>query len=125
MNTRDVRMLSLALKLASNKKINDTRNFRLAAVGVRNDGAIVTAVNGSVHYTGILRHRSFPKSHAEARLSRKLDVGSTVYVVRAAKTDGSATMAMPCPSCMQFLAQRGVKRIVFTMYDGKIGEILL
>jgi tRNA(Arg) A34 adenosine deaminase TadA len=122
-NARDLRMLAMALEMAATDRFADFRDFRIAAVGVRNDGAIVSSANGAVKETGVLRYRAFPKAHAEARLSRKLDVGATVYVARASKT-GAATMAKPCPTCKRFLKARGCRRVVFTTYDG-VGEELL
>jgi tRNA(Arg) A34 adenosine deaminase TadA len=123
MNARDLRILSLALEMASTKRFGDLRSFRLTAIGVRSDGAMVAASNGAVMETGRLHRCSFPKAHAEARLSRKLDVGSVVYVARASKS-GKAAMAKPCPSCKAFLKSRGCKRVVYTTFEG-VGEEIL
>ncbi len=124
MNARDLRLLSFALEMAAQQRFNDIRNFKVAAVGVRSDGAIVTAMNGAVMQTGLMKYSAFPRAHAEARLSRKLDAGSTVYVARASRGDGRAMMAKPCPSCKRFLVSRGCRRVVYTTYDG-VGEDVL
>ncbi len=82
------------------------RNFLLGALGVRDDGAIVTSTNGSCIHPA-------PAHHAEARLCRKLDKGSTVYVARVAK-DGTPAMAKPCPSCMSILRAKRVAKVIYT-----------
>lgn len=87
----------------------DVRAFRLGAVGKRNDGAIVLARNGS----GLCR---VPSAHAEARLSRKLDVGSTVFVARVLR-DGRWANAKPCLGCFLQLRARGVRRVFYTVGD--------
>jgi hypothetical protein len=124
MNARDLRLLSITLEIAARKRFNDVRNFRIAALGVRSDGAIVTATNGAVLQTGVMKYNSFPRAHAEARLSRKLDVGSVVYVARASKLHGHGVLAKPCPTCKQFLVSRGCQRVVYTTYDGVAEEFL-
>lgn len=74
---------------------DDLRTYRVAAVGIRSDGTVVRARNEStVIPTG--------GAHAEARLVRKLDRGSKVFVVRVRK-DGTLAMAKPCSKCQPLL----------------------
>lgn len=82
------------------------RAHMLGAVGVRHDGAVVTACN-------LASKDKEPRAHAEARLSRKLDVGSVVYVARVLR-DGTFGLARPCPGCMRILRAKGVDRVFFT-----------
>lgn len=91
------------------------RRHRLGAIGVRNDGAIVRANN--------LPHRlPEPNAHAEARVVRKLDFGSTVFVVRVLR-DGSLTLARPCKTCQATMKFRGVKRCYYSINDTEYGVI--
>ena len=52
-------------------------------------------------------------AHAEARLARKLDVGSKVFVTRVNKR-GDWRLARPCPNCFRVLWAKGVQTIWWT-----------
>lgn len=109
----DLDYLRLAALSASRK--SDRRSFLLGAVGRRSDGALVRASNGPSFYPE-------PCAHAEARLARKLDVGSEVWVARVARGGGLA-LAKPCASCQRILRSRGVKRVVFSMSSTEYGVL--
>jgi tRNA(Arg) A34 adenosine deaminase TadA len=106
-------MLSLAAGTALRK--DDRRSFRLGAVGIRNDGTIVSAANGPSPYP-------CAQVHAEVRLSQKLTPGSTVWVARI-RHDGTLGMARPCPTCERRLKSAGVHRVVYTISDAEHGVI--
>ena len=93
----------------------DDRNFMLGAVGIRTDGATVESPN-------IMTAVPTPSAHAEARVVKKLNLGSTVYVARVVKS-GDFAMARPCPTCMLALVHRGVKRVFYTIGPGEYGVI--
>jgi tRNA(Arg) A34 adenosine deaminase TadA len=93
------------------------RRFRLGAVGVRSDGAIVTSNN-------ISNRLPEPNAHAEARLTRKLDWGSTVYVVRIL-SDGSLATARPCKHCLNTMRLRGVRYVYYSISDKEHGRLTL
>lgn len=97
-------LVKLAAKFAAKKR--DIRTFKLAAIGIRSDGRIVHASNGPTPYRN-------DQAHAEARLAKKLDVGSTVIVVRV-RPDGRLAMAKPCKSCELILKSRGVRKVYFS-----------
>ena len=100
--------ISLAAEIAKSK--NDKRSFKLGAVAIRNDGTIVKACNGPTMYP-------VKKAHAEARLSRKIDKNSIVFVVRV-KADGTFGMSKPCKSCQVFMKAAGVKHVFYTSENG-------
>ena len=85
------------------------RSFYVGAVAVRNDGAIVYAFNGPTRYP-------VKEVHAEYRISKKLDVGSIVYIARI-KANGDFAMAKPCKTCAKALRSKGVKRAYYTTDD--------
>ena len=66
--------------------------------------------------------------HAELCLSIRLGYlgleGRTVYVARVLR-DGSWALARPCSVCAEVLAECGVKRIVWTVEPGVMGEVRL
>jgi tRNA(Arg) A34 adenosine deaminase TadA len=107
------RMLSEAVKIALKKK--DRRAHKLGAIGIRSDGAVVTACNGPAE-------RQLPSAHAEARLARKLSSGSTVIVARA-NSFGNWLMARPCNRCLKLLKNKFVRRVIYTIKDGEYGVI--
>lgn len=95
----------LAAKLAHGK--DNTRSFLLSAIGERSDGALVQSINSPSVSPNRL-------AHAEYKLSRKIDVGSTIYVARVRLADGKLAMARPCHSCMKVLKFKGVSRVYYT-----------
>jgi tRNA(Arg) A34 adenosine deaminase TadA len=105
MRRKITKYFKLAAKIAYGK--DETRSFLLSAIGVRADGSIVKAINSP---------SSEPnrQAHAEWKLSRKLDTGSTVFVCRVRLLDGKKAMARPCHSCLKVLRSRGVSRVYFT-----------
>lgn len=97
-------------------KGNKIRRAFLGAVGVRSDGIMVYSYNGCAE-------NKKPEIHAEARLSKKLDVGATVYVARTRRDDGTIAMAKPCCHCENALRHRGVKKVFYTISESEWGCI--
>lgn len=118
--TRDM-LFEIAKNAAILKK--DLRNHRIGASAIRSDGTIVRSYNGPVLMQDE-NHTTFPSAHAEARLSRKLDKGSVVFVCRV-KKDGSIGNAMPCPDCMRTMASHGVSQVYYTIDNDRVGSIRL
>ena len=96
--------LYLAAKTAISKR--DERSFLIGAIAIRNDNVIVRSSNGP-------SKEPCANAHAEARLSKKIDNNSIIYVARVLK-NGNWALAKPCPGCINFLKRRKVKRIYFT-----------
>ena len=116
----DKKMLTVAAEEAVKGMERDKirRQFMLGAVGVRNDGVIVTSRN-------VASPDPAPNHHAETRLAKKLTPGSTVWVARVAKGTGGWAMSRPCPGCMRRLRAAGVERIVYTMGPNEWGVVKL
>ena len=109
MNVRPAKVwnyFEIAAEIAFSKDFD--RHFFLGAVGVRNDGAIVSSLNGMCEEPNRL-------VHAEYKLSRKLDVGSVVFVARVAKKDKTFAMAKPCFSCEKVMRSKGVKKCIILL----------
>jgi cytidine deaminase len=101
---------SVALKGDTNTA---RRHFRLGAVGIRSDGTIVIANNVPCRqYTA--------QAHAEARLVRKLNKGSYVYVVRILR-NGELANARPCNGCQKTMRSRGIKRVYYSISSHEWG----
>jgi tRNA(Arg) A34 adenosine deaminase TadA len=113
--THIIKHLKMAFSRAL-KEERDERTFWVGAVGVRTDGALVTARNGAVR--GVSMSAGVPKScrwHAEGRLVRKLDKGSTVYVARVLRQDFTFTLAKPCVLCERRLRSHGVRTVYYSV----------
>jgi tRNA(Arg) A34 adenosine deaminase TadA len=91
------------------------RHYRLGAVGIRTDGAIVTADNVPVR-------QPHARSHAEARLTRKLNRGSEVFIVRVLRS-GLLSNAHPCAKCQKAMRLRGIRRVYYSISDDEYGVI--
>jgi tRNA(Arg) A34 adenosine deaminase TadA len=91
------------------------RKYRIGAVGIRRDGTLVAAANLPTPLPN-------DRAHAEARLCRKLDVGSVVYVARI-DAKGLFRCARPCGRCLGKMRSRGVKRCFYTIKDAEYGVI--
>lgn len=91
---------------ASDPSQDRLRRAFVGCVGVRRDGVVVKARNGSAK-------RPTASCHAEVRALRKCGIGADLYVARQLK-NGQLAMARPCARCMAVLRSKGVKLVVFT-----------
>jgi tRNA(Arg) A34 adenosine deaminase TadA len=97
-------------------KRKDGRSYLFGAVGVRRDGTKVVSRNGASRSKGF-------RCHAEARLCRKLDIGSVIWVVRVSRRDGSFRLARPCVHCEKILRQSGVRRCFYSISETEYGTL--
>ena len=107
-SSKKKKMFNLASKVAI-KRI-DRRDFFIAAIAERSDGVVVVSRNEAAM-------TRLAEIHAEARVSKKLDYGAVVYVVRMVKVkkgNPEFAMAKPCYSCQKFLKSKKVKKVYFT-----------
>ena len=102
----------------------DLRHYRVGAVGIRADGAVVQAKNLPVllFTVGVNRPNPYPQVHAEMNCLRKMDSGGVVFVARVRK-NGATALARPCKHCMKALRQWRVKKVWYTTASGVVGEI--
>lgn len=98
------KLLDLAAKVSRLK--DDTRTYFHGCVGVRKDGVIVSACNGTAR-------EQQPKHHAEARVLRKMGKGGTLYVVRTT-ADGKWADSHPCVECQKRIRSHKVKIVYFS-----------
>ncbi len=102
-----MRLLQLAIDIAGQCK--DKKEWYLACVAKRADGAIIHAVNHGVP------DQKIPTHHAEARALKKCDYGSVLYVARVLKDRKTVANAKPCSFCQTFIRNMGVKMVYFTV----------
>lgn len=106
------------LRIASHVSVKGSpfRRAYVGVIGVRADGKIVSSFNGCAG-------NRYAPAHAEARLSRKLDVGSIVYVARTRRDNGVISMARPCKNCYMVMKHRGVAKVIYTISENEWGVI--
>ena len=109
------RMFQKAAQLAAKDTKGTKRQYRHAAIGIRNDGTTVTATN-------IPSRDQTPHCHAETRLARKLDQNATIYIVRIT-ANGKLTTSRPCRHCRKTLHHHKVKTIHYTINQNEYGTI--
>lgn len=110
-------MFSLACKMAERGDKAVRRQYRLGAVGIRSDGVIVTSNN-------VPCRQQQKSAHAEARLARKLNHDSVVFVARILRS-GIRVNARPCLNCQKILTRRGITRVYYTISDSEYGVLNL
>lgn len=122
-----LKLLKLAARVAMpTDPEGDMRNFLIGAIGIRGDGVLVSARNGSVRVSETIGGGwSFPPAHAEARCSKKMDHDGIVYVSRVYRGSGKLGCARPCPDCVKAMLARRVKKCYYTISDTEYGVINL
>lgn len=120
-----LKLIKQAAELAMPRsRVHDHRAFCMAAIGIRGDGTLVSARNGSVQVSETIGNGwSFPACHAEARVCRKMDHGGTIYVVRVSRSGGHLQLARPCYDCMMAMRARKVKKVYYSISDTEYGVI--
>lgn len=115
-------LLHQAAEVALPSSDIDYRDYWLGAVGVREDGVIVSAKNGAASFrTTIKSYQLLPTSHAEGRVLRKLGKGGTIFVARVSKKDRCWAMARACSICQVQLKAAKVKRVYYTIDSNHYG----
>lgn len=107
-----MRLLDLAAEIAY-KSLPTKKDFLLACVVHRKDGAITYSVN---EHTRV----PVPGGHAEARATAKADVGSILYVARVTR-DGQWAMSRPCSKCQAIIRNRGIEKVYYTIAPNEFG----
>lgn len=102
----------MAGRMALSKQ--DRRTYLLGAIGVRNDGCMVSSMNGPSPVPT-------REVHAEYKLCRKLDHDAVVYIARVRVGDGAFVNAKPCASCRKMLRSRRVKKVYYTISNTEYG----
>lgn len=116
----DKKMLAFAAREATKgcDRPHERRGFLLGAVGLRNDGVIVSSRN-------VASSNKAPSHHAETRVVRKLTPGSTVWVARVSKQTGEWVLAKPCRGCENRMRAAGVERVIYTISADEWGTLEL
>lgn len=125
---KGLNMLKLILEAAEYALVNadqmDLRNFKLGAIGIRNDGKKVKARNASVKIGEVSAGGlTFPAAHAERKLCGKLDYFSQVFVARISRENGQLRNSRPCKFCMIALRAAKVSKVYYSISNFEYGCI--
>lgn len=105
-------MLQQAANLAFDAA-DGRKNYLLACIARRKDGAIVRSRNST------MRHPC-SDGHAESRVLRKAGHGATLWVARVTR-NGEWKMAKPCEKCQALIRNHSVKRVYYTIAPNEWG----
>tara|TARA_Y100000296_G_C5118210_1_gene228953 strand:+ start:654 stop:1049 length:396 start_codon:yes stop_codon:yes gene_type:complete len=123
---RVARFMSLAKNVA---RQSDFPNYRHGAVLVRGGSIINTSPNKDSFCSFGARFRNNQAGpatvHAEIGailgLDRSITDGAILYVARIGKSD-DFKMSKPCQMCEAALRYVGIKRVIYTIDNEKVGE---
>lgn len=118
-----LKLIEMAAKIAlPTEYASDRRGFFIGAVGIREDGALVSAKNGAVEFEGTVEnYQLIPNAHAEPRVIRKMGKRGTLYVARVLKGTKSLAMSRPCIICLPFLRAFQVQKCYYSINDYQYG----
>lgn len=100
----------------------------IGALGIRKDGAIIRAINGSIRNSYGTSNSSSGKEpvksakyHAEGRLLNKIDSGGIIYVARRRRDNGERAMARPCIRCQPLIRNFRVDKVFYSIDENYYG----
>lgn len=111
----------MAAGVALSNDEDDIRNFWIGAVGIREDGVLVSSRNGPVFSTEVDNYQLVLTSHAEGRLLRKLGKYGTIYVARLKPGTRQLGMARPCGMCQVRIKAFKVDKVYYSINDNQYG----
>lgn len=86
-------------------------------------GVIVTK-GGAVKAMGYNHHRIHAEINALKQLWPSERKGTRVLSIRVSRT-GTLAMAKPCPACMEFMREHGIKQVWYSTSEGQIERMKL
>lgn len=122
---KEARYLGLAIEAIKNHPFKDEVKSIHGAVLVRGGSILACGINKPKRNVFVDIHAVHDKAtiHAECDVilqarNRTNLRGSTIYVARLLKFDGSIAMSRPCPSCIRICAKYGIKKVYYTTEEG-------
>jgi len=106
---------------AKNLALSNGRSYHIAAI-LRRNGKVVR-VGENTDKTHPRFKRQYPDGtwashmHAEMNVLRFAKPGDTIEVMRFC--GDRLAMAKPCPHCMRFMKEAGIKKVRYTNQDGE------
>ena len=116
------RPLEAAIKAAQTRNERNS-DYRLGACIAKANRIISVGYNRQKTHTKSRHKYKWLHAEMDAILRAREDLrGATIYVVRVRKND-TLGRSMPCRECMSWLAEVGIKKIIFCDQDGGLLEL--
>lgn len=81
--------------------------------------------NGTQTNGRLYQKYGYKSTHAECAALKNVDKADTILVVRIRREDNELSCSKPCPKCMKFLKDKGIKKIFFSNWSGEIENMRL
>lgn len=121
LSRRDYRWIQRAIGVA----ITSRHSYRMGALAVRGGNMLGYATNKYRNHPRLVEDWYDCSVHAEQGLIENCDTVSSIVYVARVTPGGSVALAKPCQSCLRLLTNAGVKRVVWTEDDDRVGMMSL
>jgi tRNA(Arg) A34 adenosine deaminase TadA len=120
--------LPQGLKIA--QEFFNTRPWKrkqMAAVFINGKQMVGSFNSEKTHPISAKYRTPWSRSHAELKVLKQLrgDLSSGVLYIYRHRASGEFGQARPCPGCMAYIRDRGVRKVVYTTPDGYAVEKVL
>ena len=100
--------------------------YKHGAIAFNKGKPIGRGYNSTDIHGGLARDYNYRGGiHAEVAALKNINKADTILVVRISREDGSLTMSRPCEKCQKYLKDRGIKKVVYSNWNGEIEEMRL
>ena len=100
-------------------------HFHHGAISFLKGKPVSSGWNGRVVHGGLLKKYGHQSQHAETHCMMGVKKADTVLVVRLSRSTGGLTMSKPCDLCVNFLRDKGIRKVYFSTWSGEIEEMRL
>src|SRR3990167_10470374 len=112
------------ITLAKAQAKKSTYLYRLGAIALNKGRVVSRGFNQLKTHPRFYKEYNFFSLHAEVQALNSIDKCDTIIVVRIRKNE-SLTMARPCDKCLKFMSNHGVRRVIFSNWDGTMEVMLI
>ena len=115
-----------ALSRVKEVAMNNNHRFHVGAALFRRKSLVTIGANTSKTHPSFKRTYKNGQScyaiHAEMNILRQAKPGDVIFVMRWS-AEGELTMAHPCEHCQELIRKAGIKRVVYSDWDGNFKDM--
>ena len=74
---------------------------------------------------GLFKTYGYESTHAEVAALKNVKRADSILIVRVRRKDGELSMSHPCKRCMEFLKDKGIRKVFYSDWDSTIKEMRL
>lgn len=116
--TRDEKFINLAIKISK----QSAHKFPIGAVITKGNKIISVGVNKNKTHPCQINYHLNKNGNIHAELDAIIlcesDISNSVLYVARLLKNGDFGIAKPCSSCMKIIGNYGIKKIIYTNYNG-------